>query len=320
MTRTFTTALALVCTPLLVTACGSSKTTPAPTVGHAYMVNIPNKSIYNYNIGSDGSLNLNTTQILPFASYSFAIAVDPVNPQIFVTDTTRGFIYAYAITSGGVLSSIPLITNTMPTGSSPVAIAVDSSAQYAYVANAVSGSNSINEYLVGSTGVLSPVDNSNYLVSVNTLSLGSATPNAIVTDPRGQYVYVLTNNNTITTYQIGTNGALTATGSSTSIEGASSLTIDPNGQYMYVAASAGVYEYAIATSGALSSAIGSAAQTGTAPFAIGVDPTDENVYVTNSTSGTTAHFTIGSGGVLTAQTAISMPVLALPAMAISGHL
>jgi 6-phosphogluconolactonase (cycloisomerase 2 family) len=307
--------------PLFIAAC--TKTT---TIGHAYFVSPANNSIYDYSIRQNNSntgststtentLTLLSTLALPATGTDFSLATDLAGKYLLVANNTTGALSTYTINDAGALSTAPVATLNSPSGTNPTSLTIDSTGRYVYVANSGTSNNSITEYTIGSTGAL----------SLNTtLSLSNTTPNAIVSNPNKQIVYVLTGNALISTYAISsTDGALSLAStseSSVSAEGAYDLAISPNGQYAYVASTSGIHEYSIGSDGGLTEVSTPVAlATGTAPYTIAVDPTNQFVYITNTDSTNISIYSIGTNGALTYQSAIAGAASDITSLAVNNR-
>jgi 6-phosphogluconolactonase (cycloisomerase 2 family) len=135
-----------------------------PTDMYAYVTSWNTDSVYIYPI-TGGTLNTSSPQIVSTGTTGSgprAIAIDPSGTYAYVVNSGSSDIAAYTL-SGATLSPLNCLSNcslgsnphNFPAGNQPISIAIDSSGQYAYVAN--SGSNSIWAYHIAS-GALNPVD------------------------------------------------------------------------------------------------------------------------------------------------------------------
>jgi 6-phosphogluconolactonase (cycloisomerase 2 family) len=190
-----------------------------PTDRFAYAANeggFAPTSLSMYKIdGTTGKLSL--IGVIATAGRAIAVTVDPSAKFAYAVDGTNGSparndnVSTYSIdASRGALTFIGAIS----TGSSPTAIAVHPSGNFAYVTN--SGSNDVSMYSVNTT--------TGALISIGTIA-GAAGP--IAMHPSGKFAYV---GNSV--YAIDTaTGALTLVGT---IAGGSSITIHPSGKFAYV--------------------------------------------------------------------------------------
>jgi 6-phosphogluconolactonase (cycloisomerase 2 family) len=140
-------------------------------------------------------------------------------------------------------------------------------------------------------------------------------------DPTGQFAYVANNNNnTVSAYSIGANGALTQLSGSpfAARSGPVSVAVDPTGQFAYVVNDNNVSAYSIGTNGSLKPLPGSPFPTGPVPTSVAVDPRGKFAYValfggfgTGQGSGVSA-YSIGADGALTPVTGSPFAAGSLP--------
>ncbi len=275
-----------------------SAITADPSGQYVYATDSCSGIVYQYTIGTGGTLSAMTPSTVTAVSASDAIAVDPSGQYVYVANNGNNSISQYSIGTGGLLSA--MTPSTAEAGVQPSAIAADPTAPYVYVANL---DGSVWMYGIGAGGVLTLPS-----VTLPYIAAG-AEPDAITADPTGQYVYAanLISDN-VSEYTIGTAGILTFLTPSTVGAGAAPAAITAAGQYVYTANEGGtVSQYNIVSGGLLSAMTPSAVPAGTFPDAIAVDPTGQYVYVANEVDGTISQYTIGTGGALTP---LSTPVSA----------
>ncbi len=109
------------------------------------------------------------------------------------------------------------------------------------------------------------------------------------------------NDNTVSSFSIGTGGALTQVGTPAAAGSEpNAVAVDPTGRYVYVANwnDGTISEYAVGLDGSLAS-IGTAIAGGQ-PASITLDTTGQYVYVANLASNTISEYAIDTGGVLKA--------------------
>ncbi len=168
---------------------------------------------------------------------------------------------------------------------------------YAYVVN--TGSNTVSQYLIGSTGALAAL-------ATATVATGDG-PSGMGVDARGRYAYVAnTVDSTVSQYSIGTDGALSPLSAATVALAAAAnpvaVAIDPTGTYAYVAnvGDSSIAQFTIGTNGALSPMTPATVTlaTGAAPSAFAIDASGQHLYVANRNNDTIANFAIGTGGAL----------------------
>jgi len=116
----------------------------------------------------------------PSAPQTINGVVQPPAPGfVYATNPAAGTVSVFALQTGGALQPIPSLT--VAAGTTPMAMAVDLSGSFLYVANA--GSGNVSQYKVDhTTGALTPFTTA----AVN----AGANPGFVVTDPHGRFVYV----------------------------------------------------------------------------------------------------------------------------------
>jgi 6-phosphogluconolactonase (cycloisomerase 2 family) len=245
---------------------------------------------------------------------------DPYGRFLYVCDfvdtsNPGGAIYLYSINqTTGALTQVgsPVTANL----NGPVSLLTDHTGSYLYATNNNDPTNGISAYSINqTTGALTPLSPATYPVG----SVSTSFPAFATWDPTGTYMYIADGDATITTYTLGTGGALTNGSFSTTATGAfliNSVAVTPNGSYLYAVdsgnppANGGVYVFSL-TSGTPSATplSGSPYALGLSPSTITIDPTGSLIAVNNVGDGVNVAnssislFTIGSGGALTSQTA-----------------
>lgn len=241
----------------------------------------------------------------------WAVAVTPNGQYAYVTNLQSDDISAYAVGVDGRLTPIACTSgcsaqypaNFAAGGSASVAMVVDPTGQYLYVANR--GGN-VSQFLIDSSGGLTPMATPSVMCPNE--------PYAIAVDPSGQYVYVANHTgSTVSQFTIGSSGALTPMATPTVAAGTNpeGVVVDPGGRYVYVSnyGSNDVSAYAIGASGALTQIVCASGCSTMVPanFAAGkgaagvtVDPTGTHAYTANFSDGDVTTFSIGATGALTA--------------------
>ncbi len=183
-----------------------------------------------------------------------AIAVDPFGAFTLLVNTGSDDFYI-GQPCVGFLSSVG-------TGTSPVAMLIDPSNQFVYVAN--SGDGTVSGYaLTLASPYLTPLSGSPWTVGT--------TPSALVTDPWGSYLYVANSgSDTISAFTIDPlSGALTAISGTFPTAGSpSALAVSNNGNLLYVTDKdiGELQQFTINADGTLTSAGGGGV--GTAPTSV----------------------------------------------------
>jgi 6-phosphogluconolactonase (cycloisomerase 2 family) len=269
-----------------------------------YLISAGTSSVASFEIGGGGSLTLNAT------TYSTG-----ADPRGIVMDSQHRYAYVVnnsgAALQGGVLqyaidkhkgslavvqapdasSNITGPVQPVPTGTVPLAIAIDPNDNFVFVAN--SASNSISVYsLDQTTGALKEVTGSPFTTG--------ATPVSLVA--RGSSLFVANQGAaTISVYSFDSKtGALTLSGTPTATgTNTTSIDSDPAGHYLFVADGTANTVSTFTISGSSISGTATPTMTGTAPSNVHVDPQGKYVYVTNSGSNNVSAFSIdGSGGLM----------------------
>ena len=258
-----------------------------------------NGSISEYKVGSTGALAkiagspirglVNPTALVFSPYYNWLYALDPAaslvdvytlnsttgkltfftstgdsnNAQAAAVDPFGDFALAAETATNDVLITIPNvgIVGSIATGLSPVAMTIDPTNQFVYVAN--SGDNTVSAYTLS---LASP-----YMTQIGSAVAAGTTPSAVLAEPYGKYLYVAnTGDNTISAYRIDPlSGALTPiTGPFSAPGGPVALSVSNDGKYLYVIAkSAGqLQQFTINADGTLTYTTG--AGLGTAPTSL----------------------------------------------------
>ena len=141
--------------------------------------------------------------------------------------------------------------SSVAAGAGPVAMIIDPSNQFVYVAN--NGDNNVSAYsLTLAQSYLTPISGSPF-------AAGTA-PAAVIAEPYGQYLYIANSgDNTISAYSINAlTGALTPLGPFATVTGPGAMAVSNDGKYLYVTGkSAGeVQQFTINSDGTLTNAGG----------------------------------------------------------------
>jgi 6-phosphogluconolactonase len=260
-----------------------------------------NGSISEYKIGTTGALSkikgspikglTNPTALVFSPYYDWLYAVDPGaslvdvytsnattgaltfftstgdsnNPQAAAFDPFGDFSLTVETATDDVLIGIPLVgsVGTVGTGLSPVAITIDPSSQFVYVAN--NGDNTVSAY---SLTLASP-----YLTPIGSPIAAGSAPSAVLAEPYGRYLYVANSgDNTISAYGINAlSGALTSiSGSFSTVTGPAALGVSNDGKYLYVTGKAAgeLQQFTINADGTLTNAGGTGLGTATGATSI----------------------------------------------------
>jgi 6-phosphogluconolactonase len=255
----------------------------------------------------------------PFAAGngSQSLAFDASGSYLYVANLTDNTISGYSLnTSTGALT--PLANSPYAAlGTNPQPSQIVTAGSYLYVAD--SGSNVVEFFAIAAgTGELSrPITETPAATDTGPISLAvSASGSVLYTANAGSG-----QQGSISAFTVNSSsGALSAVpGNPLAIAARGYIRIDPQGKYLFVpeltAGTSGVAVYPVdLTTGALGAAVaGSPFATGTNPYSVSVDPTDQFVYVGNDGSANVSEFTLnGNTGALTPVAGSPVPAGANP--------
>jgi 6-phosphogluconolactonase len=139
--------------------------------------------VFGFNVGTGGALTPITGSPWKAGVKPSAIASDPTNRFVYITDFASNQLIAYTIQSGSVLDF--LINGPFATASEPTAVTIDPRGKFMYVSNALS--NSVSAYVIDlATGTPSAAVN----VTGASVNATDTQPVAILVDPAlGRFVY-----------------------------------------------------------------------------------------------------------------------------------
>lgn len=201
-----------------------------------------------------------------------------------------GGMAAYAVYSGGELTPLP--GAPYPTGSQPEGLTISPNGKYLYITNANSGNErgGIAAYAIGPDGKPAPLPESPY-------ACGSD-PGNLAVSPSGKYLYVanggsITGRGGVFAYAVGRSGTLTPLPGSPYSTGRAAtpwgIAMTPDGKYLYLTnsgstdGSEGLFAYAVAADGTLSTLPGSPYPTGPmgTPWGLAISPDGRALYLAN---------------------------------------
>jgi 6-phosphogluconolactonase (cycloisomerase 2 family) len=292
----------------------------APVAGHP----VPG-TVYEYSIGSDGSLTpLGGAGVLTGVSPS-AIVSDPTGRYVYVANGADATISQFAVGSGGELTTLSpavvSVSGSVIGSGATYSVSAHPSGRFVYVVTENPGTAaSIAQYSIGDGGTLAPL--SPAYVSVTASGSG-----AITIDPSGQHAYLAGANGSagvVTQFAIGADGTLlpltpAAVGASQTTIG---VAIVPAGHTAYVlsacadsACDGEVGQYLIGSDGTLAST-GMITVTGghVNPVAMVTDGSGSSAYLltnfmgVDTNSGAVYQYTITATGMLVAGTPNSLAV------------
>jgi trimeric autotransporter adhesin len=258
--------------------------------------------------------------------------VDPYGRFVYVADDgsgtgpSSGTIYGFVVNqTTGLLTPITGVSAYTTNLASPQCLIIDRTGSYLYATNYNATPPTISQYSINpTTGALTPLSPASVTLTTS--------PVLATLDPAGAHLYTANSNNlsgtattpvnSISSFSIGTNGALTSLGADVTISGATftfNLVVDPADAHIYVVdngpvvGTGQVFGYAVGSGGVIGSAItGTPIPTGPAPLgSIIIDPTgtlmavDNSVAVSPSLDSTISLYLIGSNGQLTSETPVA---------------
>ena len=262
-----------------------------PSGKFLYVANIRSDEVSGYSIAPDGSLQHIPGSPFLTASGPVSVKVDPTGRFAYVMNcgsdcsgTGAGNISGFTIGGTGALT--PIAGSPFAAGVFPYEMAVQSSGDFAYVANASSGTVSVHS-IQTATGALAQIAGSPFAAGTFPIS--------VAITPQNTFLFTVnTQSNNVSAFAINSDGSLSPVPGSPFRTGtfSTSVTVDAAGRFVYVAAGAGVYGFAIGSSGALTPLPGSPFVAGRAPFWIRIDPTNHFVYVVNAADDTVTGYAL----------------------------
>lgn len=163
--------------------------------------------VFGYAVGSSGALTEVNGSPYQAGVKPTALAADPTNRFLYVTDFASNDLIGYTVQDGDQLAF--MINGPFKTGNEPTAITIDPRALYIYVSNGLQ--NTVSAYAIAlPSGTPSAAVGSTGL----TTNATDTDPVAIVVDPAlGRYVYTANNlGNSVSGFRLNANtGVLTAT-------------------------------------------------------------------------------------------------------------
>jgi 6-phosphogluconolactonase (cycloisomerase 2 family) len=235
--------------------------------------------------------------------------IDLTGSFLYIVNGTDNAVYGFTIsqTDGSLTATVPA-SFSVGASAGPSDVLIDHTGTYLYVINSTDAD--ISGFTITPlTGVL--VANNAATPPYTSGSLNAPTYGTI--DPTNTYLYVPMGNNSVSSFQITSNGQLSTPGTVSPVTGAVSLTnivINPSDKCIYVvdtgvvvnnqAAPSNIYAFQVGTGGAFGPAIGTGpTPAGITSFGMTIDPTSALLAVDNQFSDMISLFSIGSTGALT---------------------
>jgi 6-phosphogluconolactonase (cycloisomerase 2 family) len=139
--------------------------------GYAYVTAFDSTAntgyVFGFSIASGSLTALKAGAPLAIVPHPSAVASDSANKYLYVTDSSSGQLFAYAVNgSDGSLSG--LSGSPVPTGNQPSAIVADLKYPYLYVSNALDGT--VSGYSISSNGA--PVSIGTFPAGIQPIAMG----------------------------------------------------------------------------------------------------------------------------------------------------
>jgi len=284
-------------------------------------------AVYQYSIGSDGSVAPLSIASVPTGVTPTGVVSDPSGRYVYVANSGNATISQYAVgTGGGLVALSPAVVRIAgPFQFAGFALSVDPGGQFLYVVGSPRDppgpTASIAQYSIQSDGTLASLAPASL-----TLSVSASGPLAI--DPGGRYAYLPGATNApgglVSQFSINSDGTLTplTPASVAATQGTIAVTIAPSGQTAYVistcidtACDGQIEPYTIGADGTLTQT-GVVTLTGTHvnPVEMVTDNSGSSVYLlanamgVDTNAGAVYQYTIDSMGALVADTPASLTV------------
>ena len=292
---------------LLLNGCGmSANMASTPAMSFAFVTNSGSGMVSAFAVSASGSLSPVSGSPFPAGSGAEFMATDSVHKFLYISNQSADTISGFSINSStGMLAAVP--GTPFATGSRPTGIAVDPLGKFVFVAN--QASSSISVFMIGANGSLTPVPGSPFTV---------ASPYGLTVNTAGTVLFAnnfpdtsISDLNTVSSFNIGANGALTAvpgspfaTANWAGFAAAIGLAADPSGKFLFVGdhMAETIVPFSIGASGALTPvsplptpAPSCSVSCHNNPLRIAVHPNDQFVYATNVQAGTLSAFKLVNG-------------------------
>jgi DNA-binding beta-propeller fold protein YncE len=260
----------------------------SPDGKSVYVTNaiVCNGTVAQFDVGADGTLTPKAPATVAAGCHPNGVAVSPDGKSVYVTNAVfasggvKASVSQYDVGAGGALTPKTPANVTTPSNPMDIAVSLDGSSVYVPESGDASGGPGVLQFDVGTGGALTP--KTPFIVAAG------AQPNGIAVSPDGKSVYVvnhctptLSDLGSMSQYDIGTGGALTAKTPATVATGPcpEDVAVSPDGKSAYATSSLGgtpsggtVSQYDVGASGALTPKTPATLATGSFPFAIAVTP------------------------------------------------
>lgn len=245
---------------------------------------------------------------IPVGMDPVALAISPNSQFVYVATRGSDSVTAFAIEDEGALtlvSSTGTAANPVSVqGADPAGMTISPNGQFLYVSS--STSNDVTVFQIGANGLLTLVPATG--ANQNPIPVGGRAPKSIRISPNGSFLYTANSgSNTVTAFQIGTNGLLTlvppiaGNPNPISVGGTApnGIIVSSNGQFLYSANGGGnVTTFSIGGGGLLtlvpqSSGSLNPVPAGTNPVAVTISTNGQALFVANG-GGTVSSYTISA--------------------------
>ncbi len=284
-------------------------------------------TVYQYSIGSDGSVAPLSIASVPAGVTPTGVVSDPSGRYVYVANSGDATISQYAVgTGGGLVALLPAVVRIAgPFQFAGFALSVDPGGQFLYVVGSPRDppgpTASIAQYSIQSDGTLASL-------APASLTLSVSASGSLAIDPGGRYGYLPGATNAlgglVSQFSINSDGTLTPLTPATvaATQGTIAVTIAPSGQTAYVistcidtACDGQIEPYTIGADGTLTPT-GVVTLTGTHvnPVEMVTDSSGSSVYLlanamgVDTNAGAVYQYTIDSMGALVADTPASLTV------------
>jgi len=284
-------------------------------------------AVYQYSIGSDGSVAPLSIASVPTGVTPTGVVSDPSGRYVYVANSGDATISQYAVgTGGGLVALSPAVVRIAgPFQFAGFALSVDPGGQFLYVVGSPRDppgpTASIAQYSIQSDGTLASL-------APASLTLSVSASGSLAIDPGGRYGYLPGATNApgglVSQFSINSDGTLTPLTPATvaATQGTIGVTIAPSGQMAYVistcidtACEGQIEPYTIGADGTLTPT-GVVTLTGTHvnPVEMVTDSSGSSVYLlanamgVDTNAGAVYQYTIDSMGALVADTPASLTV------------
>ncbi len=305
-------------------ACKTSSSSTSSSTGALFVSTQGDSLVSAYTIDlSTGVLTANGAGVATGGAPS-AMLLSPSGDALFIANSATNNVSTYTVKSDGTLTAG---SSTLPTGMTPLNMAIDSAAHFLFVANqglqVDPASGTISVFSIQS-GSLTEVAGSPFRVASLSASSGPG-PAAVAVTPDGKFLYVANQfDGTVTGFSVDASGVLTRlTPGATATVGTapSGMGITPDGGFLYVAnsGSSDVSAFAVCNQvvtscsvptspdGTLTPVAGSPFSAGLGPTSIVAAPSGKFLFVVDRQSNQISEYKLATGtGVLTANTQASI--------------